>query len=76
MFLILMNQKSVICTQFNNDKTIAMAQYDETIFGDLKKTRNRSYPFQKIINMSVGFFGIQFGWDLQKGQYGGVFTKI
>ncbi len=30
----------------------------------------------QIINMSVGFFGIQFGWDLQRANMGSIYTNL
>src|SRR4030095_16453480 len=30
----------------------------------------------KIINMSVGFFGIQFGWDLQRANMGRIYENL
>ena len=43
-----------------------MADYNQTIFNDLTKETKPRLPLSEIINMSVGFFGIQFGWDLQR----------
>ncbi|MCX8473686.1 MAG: MFS transporter [Sediminibacterium sp.] len=42
---------------------------------------NISRPIQKlriseIINMSVGFFGIQFGWDLQRANMGIIYDNL
>jgi maltose/moltooligosaccharide transporter len=31
---------------------------------------------QQIINMSVGFFGIQFGWDLQRANMGRIYENL
>ena len=31
---------------------------------------------REIINMSVGFFGIQFGWDLQRANMGSIYTNL
>lgn len=31
---------------------------------------------QDIINMSVGFFGIQFGWDLQRANMGRIYESL
>lgn len=31
---------------------------------------------QQIINMSVGFFGIQFGWDLQRANMGRIYEGM
>ena len=30
----------------------------------------------EIINMSVGFFGIQFGWDLQRANMGSIYENL
>src|SRR3954465_11832455 len=30
----------------------------------------------QIINMSVGFFGIQFGWDLQRANMGPIYDVL
>lgn len=32
--------------------------------------------FWEILNMSVGFFGIQFGWDLQRANMGAIYTNL
>lgn len=32
--------------------------------------------FAQIINMSVGFFGIQFGWDLQRANMGRIYENL
>jgi maltose/moltooligosaccharide transporter len=43
---------------------------------------NKSLPSKpklslaQIINMSVGFFGIQFGWDLQRANMGAIYTNL
>ena len=29
-----------------------------------------------IVNMSVGFFGIQFGWDLQRANMGRIYENL
>ncbi|AHF15228.1 MFS transporter [Niabella soli] len=42
-------------------------------------TRNDSKPrlsFAAIVNMSVGFFGIQFGWDLQRANMGRIYENL
>lgn len=33
-------------------------------------------PISEIINMSVGFFGIQFGWDLQRANMGRIYEGL
>jgi maltose/moltooligosaccharide transporter len=35
-----------------------------------------SLGLQQIINMSVGFFGIQFGWDLQRANMGRIYENL
>jgi len=35
-----------------------------------------SLSLQQIINMSVGFFGIQFGWDLQRANMGRIYENL
>ncbi len=32
--------------------------------------------FPDIINMSIGFFGIQFGWDLQRANMGVIYDNL
>ncbi|MBO9620171.1 MAG: MFS transporter [Niabella sp.] len=42
-------------------------------------TINDSKPrlsFAEIVNMSVGFFGIQFGWDLQRANMGRIYENL
>ena len=70
-------KKSVICTHLKlPDKTIAMADYNETILDDLAKDTKPILPLSEIINMSVGFFGIQFGWDLQRANMGRIYENL
>lgn len=33
-------------------------------------------PLREIVNMSVGFFGIQFGWDLQRANMGPIYDVL
>jgi maltose/moltooligosaccharide transporter len=33
-------------------------------------------PISEIVNMSVGFFGIQFGWDLQRANMGRIYEGL
>ena len=35
-----------------------------------------SLTFGQILNMSVGFFGIQFGWDLQRANMGPIYEYL
>lgn len=53
-----------------------MADYDQTIFEDLHKETKPRLPLSEIINMSVGFFGIQFGWDLQRANMGRIYENL
>jgi maltose/moltooligosaccharide transporter len=43
----------------------------------LKQTlENPKLSLVQIINMSVGFFGIQFGWDLQRANMGRIYENL
>lgn len=53
-----------------------MSNYDQTIFDDLRKESKPRLPLSEIINMSVGFFGIQFGWDLQRANMGRIYENL
>jgi maltose/moltooligosaccharide transporter len=53
-----------------------MANYDQTIFDDLRENNKPKLPLAEIINMSVGFFGIQFGWDLQRANMGRIYENL
>jgi maltose/moltooligosaccharide transporter len=53
-----------------------MSDYNQTIFKDLKKDSRPRLPLSEIINMSVGFFGIQFGWDLQRANMGRIYENL
>ncbi len=37
---------------------------------------NQNSALVQIINMSVGFFGIQFGWDLQRANMGRIYENL
>lgn len=39
-------------------------------------TSKPKLPLSEIINMSVGFFGIQFGWDLQRANMGPIYENL
>lgn len=52
------------------------SNYNETIFDDLHKDTKPRLPLSEIINMSVGFFGIQFGWDLQRANMGVIYDNL
>ena len=39
-------------------------------------TRKPKLSISQIINMSVGFFGIQFGWDLQRANMGPIYDVL
>jgi maltose/moltooligosaccharide transporter len=53
-----------------------MSENNETIFSDLNKGIKPHLPLSEIINMSVGFFGIQFGWDLQRANMGVIYDNL
>ena len=53
-----------------------MPTNDETIFKDIEKGQKPRLPLSEIINMSVGFFGIQFGWDLQRANMGVIYDNL
>ena len=53
-----------------------MADYNQPVFEDLKKDSRPRLPLSEIINMSVGFFGIQFGWDLQRANMGRIYENL
>jgi maltose/moltooligosaccharide transporter len=42
----------------------------------LMKAAKPRLPIREIINMSVGFFGIQFGWDLQRANMGPIYEYL
>jgi maltose/moltooligosaccharide transporter len=50
-----------------------MATSATTASNTLKKPR---LSISQIINMSVGFFGIQFGWDLQRANMGPIYDVL
>ncbi|WP_113663431.1 MFS transporter [Pedobacter nanyangensis] len=41
-----------------------------------KKDIKPALSISQIINMSVGFFGIQFGWDLQRANMGRIYENL
>ncbi len=43
---------------------------------DLSNETKPMLPLSEIINMSVGFFGIQFGWDLQRANMGRIYENL
>ena len=53
-----------------------MSSNTTTIFSDLKQDYKPRLPLSEIINMSVGFFGIQFGWDLQRANMGRIYENL
>lgn len=53
-----------------------MADYNKTILDDIVKETKPRLPLSEIINMSVGFFGIQFGWDLQRANMGRIYENL
>jgi len=38
--------------------------------------KKHKLSLSQIINMSVGFFGIQFGWDLQRANMGSIYENL
>lgn len=44
--------------------------------GGIFKGIKPKLPLSEIINMSVGFFGIQFGWDLQRANMGVIYDNL
>ncbi len=53
-----------------------MADYNQTVMDDLRQETKPRLPLSEIINMSVGFFGIQFGWDLQRANMGRIYENL
>jgi maltose/moltooligosaccharide transporter len=53
-----------------------MADYDETIFNDLHKGKKPLLSLSQIINMSVGFLGIQFAFGLQNANVSRIFQTL
>jgi maltose/moltooligosaccharide transporter len=53
-----------------------MANYGTTQLDDLVPYNKPKLPIAAIINMSVGFFGIQFGWDLQRANMGRIYENL
>ncbi len=45
-------------------------------FERIEPTRKPKLSLSQIINMSVGFFGIQFGWDLQRANMGPIYDVL
>ncbi|MEJ7912731.1 MAG: MFS transporter [Chitinophagaceae bacterium] len=43
---------------------------------DDKSVKKHKLSLSQIINMSVGFFGIQFGWDLQRANMGSIYENL
>ena len=43
---------------------------------NLLSTAKPRLQLSQIINMSVGFFGIQFGWDLQRANMGRIYENL
>src|ERR1051325_12076969 len=50
---------------------MATSNFERT--APVKKPR---LSLSQIINMSVGFFGIQFGWDLQRANMGPIYDVL
>jgi maltose/moltooligosaccharide transporter len=53
-----------------------MTDYDQPNFNNLHKETKPRLPLSEIINMSVGFLGIQFGWDLQRANMGVIYDNL
>jgi maltose/moltooligosaccharide transporter len=53
-----------------------MSNFNQPVIDDLHKERKPILPLAEIINMSVGFFGIQFGWDLQRANMGRIYENL
>jgi maltose/moltooligosaccharide transporter len=53
-----------------------MANYDQTIFDDLHKGKKPLLSLSQIINMSVGFLGIQFAFGLQNANVSRIFQTL
>ena len=53
-----------------------MSNYDHSVLENLNKGSKPRLPLAEIINMSVGFFGIQFGWDLQRANMGRIYEGL
>ena len=53
-----------------------MSQYDQTSLGDLPKAKKPSLTLAQIINMSVGFLGIQFAFGLQNANVSRIFQTL
>ena len=45
-------------------------------FGRASVSQKPRLSLSQIINMSVGFFGIQFGWDLQRANMGPIYDVL
>jgi len=43
---------------------------------ELLTTHKPKLSLSQVINMSVGFFGIQFGWDLQRANMGPIYEHL
>jgi maltose/moltooligosaccharide transporter len=53
-----------------------MADYNKSVLEETGKASKPKLPISEIINMSVGFFGIQFGWDLQRANMGRIYENL
>jgi maltose/moltooligosaccharide transporter len=53
-----------------------MQNNGEAILDDATKEKKPKLPLWEIINMSVGFLGIQFGWDLQRANMGVIYDNL
>ena len=53
-----------------------MADYNQNNLEEVNKNTKPRLPLSEIINMSVGFLGIQFGWDLQRANMGVIYDNL
>ena len=53
-----------------------MSNNGKNISDAISKENKPRLSLAEIINMSVGFFGIQFGWDLQRANMGVIYDNL
>lgn len=65
-------------TNFNNKLSTLMENKaaQEPVQPHSPRLPKPRLTFSQIINMSVGFFGIQFGWDLQRANMGPIYDVL
>ena len=67
----------VIFTHLKNVLTTAMAnEILQDVSPHPPKVKKPKLSFWQIFNMSFGFFGIQFGWDLQRANMGPIYEYL